>query len=46
MPRTMHIHDQHGQSAFSPRAGIRLNELVGAGFGMVVVVVVYTVGGG
>ena len=39
MPRTMQIHDQHGQSAFSPRAGMRLNELVGAALVVVVVVV-------
>ena len=28
-PKTMHIHDQHGQSAFNPKARIRLNEVEG-----------------
>ena len=36
-PRTMQIHDQHGQSAFKPRAGKRLKRLTGA---VVVVVAV------
>ena len=34
------IHDQHGQSAFSPRAGIRLNDPTGADDGTADVVVV------
>ncbi len=36
----IHIHDQHGQSAFNPKAWIRSNEVEGGAFE----VVVYTIG--
>jgi len=32
IPKTIHIHAQHGQSAFNPRARTRLNELEGGTF--------------
>ena len=41
--KTIHIHDQHGQSAFNPKARTRSKEAVG---GTVLEVVVYTIGGG
>lgn len=31
-PRTINIHDQHGQSAFNAKARIILNELLGGTF--------------
>jgi hypothetical protein len=34
-PKTIQIHDQHGQSAFNPSARIRSNELEGATFDVV-----------
>jgi len=39
-PKIIHIHDQHGQSAFNPKARARSNELDGIVFD----VVVYTIG--
>jgi hypothetical protein len=39
---TIHIHDQHGQSAFKPKARIRSKEVEGGALE----VVVYTIGAG
>jgi hypothetical protein len=39
IPKTINIHAQHGQSAFNPKARIRLNEPEGGAFVVVVVVV-------
>jgi hypothetical protein len=36
IPKTMKIHDQHGQSAFNPKARTRLNPLVVGAFVVVV----------
>jgi len=41
-PKTIHIHDQHGQSAFKPNARTRSNEPEGTAFD----VVVYTLASG
>ena len=40
-PNIMHNHAQHGQSAFNPNAGIKLNEAAGGAC----VVVAYTIDG-